>query len=132
MMIKTDCFAYTKKTSYRHPNGKCKITKGSELICENKNCTLYKSFKQYSADCEKYGDKEKAAIAKGQLMYDIDGELLKELLKRRKIKFINFAAQIGVSIDSLQYAFRNGRASGELLHAAAKELDLPVEALRRE
>ena len=58
-MIKTDCFAYTKKTSYRHPNGECKITKGSELICENKNCTLYKSFKQYSADCEKYGDKEK-------------------------------------------------------------------------
>ena len=131
MMIKTDCFAYTKKTSYRHPNGECKITKGSELICESKNCTLYKSFKQYSVECEKY-DKEKAAASKGKLMYDIDGELLKDQLKRRKIRFNNFAAKIGVSIDSLQYALRSDRASGELLHAAAKELDLPVEALRRE
>lgn len=123
-MIKTDCFAYTKR---RH-NGSCKIMKDGELICENKNCTFYKSFEQYIREIDKYSTGEKNGT---KLMFDIDGAFIEGLIESRKIKFVGIAAQMGVSIDTLRRAIRTDRASGNFIAAVAQTLDTPAEALRR-
>lgn len=46
-MIKTDCFAYSKKRTTED----CKVLK--HLFCKNENCKFYKTVEQHKADVEK-------------------------------------------------------------------------------
>ena len=45
--VKTDCFAYRR--------GECSVL--YEMVCENKNCSFYKTCEQYKHDKLKYSYK---------------------------------------------------------------------------